>query len=94
MKTPVSVIKSVQLTEKATMLMERENKYLFVVDKNANKIQIASAVQEQFKVAVTAVNTMNYRGKLKRERTVRYGRRADWKRAIVTLKEGEKIDFV
>jgi large subunit ribosomal protein L23 len=94
MKTSANIIKSVQLTEKATKLMEKSNKYLFVVDRNANKIQIARAVEQQFKVSVVSVNTMNYEGKRKRERTVRYGRCSNWKRAVVTIKEGEKIDFV
>ena len=94
MKSTDTVIKSVQLTEKGTRLMEKENKYLFTVDRSANKLQIARAVEAQFKVAVAAVNTMNYEGKKKRERTIRFGKRSKWKRAVVTLKEGEKIDFV
>ena len=89
-----TIIKTVQLTEKGTRLMEKENKYLFTVDSSANKIEIARAVENQFKVSVAAVNTMNYEGKKKRERTVRYGKRAKWKRAVVTLKEGDKIEFV
>ena len=50
------------------------------------------AVEALFKVTVTDVNTMTYRGKRKRERTAKYGRRTHWKRAVVTLKEGEKIE--
>ena len=94
MKDPRSIIKKVQLTEKGSRMTEQENKYLFKVDRTANKMEIAHAVEELFKVSVTGVNTMNYAGKLKRERTRQFGRRANWKRAVVTLKEGEKIDLV
>ncbi len=59
----------------------------------ANKIEIKQAVEELFNVNVTKVNTMNRQGKRKRERTSRYGRTSDWKRAVVTLKEGETIDL-
>ena len=93
MKDPGMIIKGVQVTEKGTDLRERENKYLFEVDLSANKIEIKRAVESLFNVSVAAVNTMKYRGKKKRERTVRYGRRPDWKRAVVTLKEGSKIDL-
>lgn len=94
MKQPQDIIKSVQLTEKGTSLMEKENKYFITVAQSANKIEIKRAVEAAFKVAVAKVNTMNYSGKRKRERTAKFGQRASWKRAIVTLKEGEKIDFV
>ena len=94
MKNPHDIIKSVQLTEKGTGLMEKENKYFLTVAPSANKIEIKQAVESAFKVAVAKVNTMNYSGKRKRERTSQFGRRPAWKRAIVTLKEGEKIDFV
>ena len=67
------------------------NKYLFWVEKGANKIEIKQAVQDIYKVKVDKVNTIMMRGKLKR---VRYavGKTSDWKKAIVTLKEGSKID--
>jgi large subunit ribosomal protein L23 len=69
------------------------NKYLFWVDKNANKIEIRKAVEGIYKVTVNNVNTLKVKGKPKR---VRYtmGRTSDWKKAIVTLKEGDKIDVV
>jgi large subunit ribosomal protein L23 len=88
-----SIIKEIQLTEKGTDLREKANQYLFKVDSGANKIQIKEAVEAMYNVSVANVNTMNYAGKRKRERTVRYGKRADWKRAVVTLKEGSKIDL-
>lgn len=88
------IIKSVQMTEKSTRLGGTENKYFFEVDGDANKIDVKRAVQELFKVSVVQVNTMNYRGKKRRERTQNFGRTAHWKRAIVTLKEGDKIELM
>lgn len=93
MKDPHSVIMNIQISEKGTDLSEKENKYLFRVARAANKIEIKRAVEKLFNVPVTKVNTMNYMGKRKRERTIRYGRRASWKRAVVTLAEGSKIDL-
>ena len=87
------VIRRMQLTEKGTRLAD-QNKYLFQVHPQANKLEIRAAVENLFQVKVKAVNTMRYQGKRKRERTVRYGRKADWKRAVVTLKEGSSIDLV
>lgn len=87
-----SIIKKLQVTEKGTALQEK-NQYYFKVDPRANKIQIRKAVEELFGVKVARVNTMRYEGKLKRERSTRYGRRANWKRAVVTLREG-KIELV
>jgi large subunit ribosomal protein L23 len=70
-----------------------EKKYTFEVDKRANKIQIKQAVEEIFGVKVKAVNTMNVLGKFKRM-GANMGKRADWKKAIVTLKENSKtIEF-
>lgn len=87
---PYTIIDRIQITEKGSALLE-QNKYLFRVAPGANRIEVKRAVEELFKVHVTKVNTMNYRGKAKRERTARYGRRADWKRAVVTLKDGDEI---
>jgi large subunit ribosomal protein L23 len=70
-----------------------QNKYLFKVDPAANKLEIKLAVEDFFKVKVVKVNTMNYDGKKRRERTLHYGKKADWKRAVVTLKDGDKIDL-
>jgi large subunit ribosomal protein L23 len=82
-----------QATEKGTVRAEKQNQYFFEVDPDANKPEIKRAVEVLYGVKVDAVNTMQYRGKKKRVRTIRYGRRADWKRAIVTLKEGSKIEM-
>jgi len=93
MKSPYSILIAPLLTEKGTLLKEKENKILFKVAKDANKIEIKRAVEEIFKVKVESVATMNYKGKKKR--LGRYeGKRPDWKKAIVTLKEGEKLDFI
>lgn len=93
MKDPQKVIKTMQVTEKGARLSSEENKYYFIVDPSANKVDIKNAVETLFKVSVVKVNTMNYDGKKKRQRTMRYGRTASWKRAVVTLKEGNKIDL-
>ncbi|MBC8205809.1 MAG: 50S ribosomal protein L23 [Kiritimatiellaeota bacterium] len=94
MKDIYEVIDRAMLTEKSTRLTEEENKYIFRVNPAANKVEIKQAVEELFKVKVVAVNTMNRQGKKKRERTASSGRTAAWKRAVVTLAEGSKIDFV
>lgn len=94
MKDVYQVIQKILLTEKGLRLSETENKYLFRVNPDANKAEIKQAIEELFKVKVTSVNTMKRRGKKKRERTPSYGRTANWKRAVVTLAEGEKIDLV
>ena len=93
MKYPGSIIKKVMITEKGTVLSEKENKYLFRVDPSANKLEIKQAVEKYFKVSVSKVNTMRYMGKRRRQRTAHYGRTSDWKRAVVTLKEGNKIEL-
>lgn len=85
------IIKTVRLTEKGTRQSEKYNQYTVVVDRRANKIQIRRAVEELFKVKVIRVNTMNLPGKLRRQHTKQAGRSPDWKKAIVTLKEGDKI---
>ena len=85
------IIKTVRLTEKGTRQGEQFNQYTVVADRRANKIQIRQAVQELFKVKVIKINTMNVRGKLRRQRTAAEGKTSDWKKAIVTLKEGDKI---
>jgi len=85
------IIKTVRVTEKGTRQSDQLNQYTVVADKRANKIQIRQAVQELFKVKVIRVNTMNVRGKPRRQRTASSGQTPDWKKAIVTLKEGDKI---
>ena len=93
MNATQSIIKKLLLTEKGTALTESSNQYLFKVARDANKIAIKKAVEELFKVKVTKVNTMQRRGKLKRERTMQFGKTASWKRAIVTLEKGQSIDL-
>jgi large subunit ribosomal protein L23 len=85
------IIKTVRVTEKGTTQAEKFNQYTVVADRRANKIQIRSAVEELFKVQVTQVNTLRVRGKDRRQRTAQAGKTADWKKAIVTLKAGDKI---
>lgn len=92
MKKPYEVLKSMLHTEKGTA-MAPENKYLFWVDKSANKIEIKSAVEAIYKVTVKKVNTAAARGKNKRVRYV-MGKTPDWKKAIVELKSGDKIETV
>ena len=87
-------IQSVLLTEKATLLSEKLNKYVFRVSPAANKLQIKRAIEIIFKKKVVDVNTANFAGKKKRERRADFGRRPHWKKAIVTLKAGEKLDLV
>jgi large subunit ribosomal protein L23 len=85
------IIKTVRLTEKGTHQGENYNQYTIVADRHATKPQIRAAVQELFKVKVISVNTLNVRGKARRQRTAQAGRSLNWKKAIVTLKEGDKI---
>lgn len=92
MKDAGLVVRKMQLTEKATGLAGK-NKYFFEVQRSANKIDVKRAVEELYKVSVVSVNTMRYAGKRKRERSLQYGKRSDWKRAVVTLKEGDSIDL-
>lgn len=94
MKDLFQVIKTIRLSEKATLLTEMHNAYVFKVDRRANKLEIKEAVERIFGKKVAAVNTCNYAGKKKRERRADFGRTAHWKKAIVKLKEGESIDLV
>ena len=88
------IIHTASLTEKSTLMSEKLNKYVFRVAPRANKIQIKKAIETLFQKKVLDVNTCNYAGKKKRERRMDYGRKTHWKKAIVTLKEGEKIELV
>ena len=90
------IIKKPVITEKMTAISEKLNKYAFIVDKRANKLQIKQAVQDLYGVQVESVNTINYEGKLKSRYTktgIINGRRDAFKKAIVTLAKGETIDF-
>ncbi|HWB61138.1 MAG TPA: 50S ribosomal protein L23 [Chthoniobacteraceae bacterium] len=86
------IVETIHLTEKSTVLGEKHNQYVFRVNPDANKLQIKEAIEKLFGKKVVSVNTANYRGKTK-TRGQRVGRTAHWKKAIVTLKEGEKIDL-
>ncbi len=80
------------LTEKITSIRETKNAVAFAVDGRATKIDVRRAVEKIFQVKVSGVNVQNVQGKRKRQG--RYlGKRSDWRKAIVTLKEGEKIDL-
>jgi large subunit ribosomal protein L23 len=82
----------VALTEKASRLKADHNQVVFEVDRSANKIQIRSAVETLFGVKVVSVNTLVQRGKVKRMGRG-FGQRHNWKKAIVTLREGDDISF-
>ena len=84
------------VTEKMTELMEKENKYGFVVDYNTNKIEIAKAIEKKFEVNVVAVNTIRYKGKTKTQFTKKgrfTGKTPRFKKAIITIKEGQTLDL-
>jgi len=80
------------ITEKGTVLQEANNQYLFRVDVRANKIRIAAAIAKIFKVEVTGVRTLTVHGKMRRIGRAQ-GRKPSWKKAIVTLKDGDTIDL-
>ena len=80
------------LTEKNALLKETQNRVAFEVAKDANKFEIKQAVEEAFKVSVEAVNVVNVKGKVKRLGR-NLGKRRDWKKAVITLKEGSTIEF-
>ena len=86
------IIKPYQ-TEASLGLSEKLNQYTFVVHPEANKVEIRKAVETMFKVSVLRVNTLNVKGKVRRK-WGRVGKRSSFKKAIVTLKKGDKIEFV
>ncbi|MBM7865889.1 50S ribosomal protein L23 [Heliobacterium gestii] len=91
MRSPYDVLKKPVITERS-MDLAQENKYTFVVEPKANKIEIKHAVEQLFNVKVLDVHTMNVKGKPKRMGKYA-GRTADKKKAIVTLKDGDKIEI-
>ena len=91
MNETYAVVRSLLRTEKGS-LQAVHNQYLFNVQKSANKIQIKRAVEELYKVKVDSVNTQVMPGKAKRVRQ-QLGKTPDWKKAVVTLKTGHKIDL-
>ena len=86
------IIRRPLITEKTTRQKEEDRQYAFEVAKEANKIEIQKAVERLFKVKVLEVRTSNVLGKVKRLGR-RFGKRSDWKKAIVTLREGDRIEF-
>lgn len=88
------VIKTIRLSEKATILGEKLNEYVFEVHKDANKIDVKQAVEKLFGKKVTDVRTSNFKGKPKRRGRAIGGFTSSWKKAVVRLKEGDKIDLV
>ncbi|HEX4202358.1 MAG TPA: 50S ribosomal protein L23 [Chthoniobacterales bacterium] len=93
MKEPTQIIGNIRLTEKASLLGERNNQYVFRVATHANKIEIKQAIEKLFGKKVVRVNTSQHAGKKKRERRADFGRKAHWKKAVITLAEGEKIEL-
>lgn len=86
------VLRAPKMSEKTFSLKEEANQFAFEVDQRANKIQIKESIEKSFKVSVLKVRTMNVRGKKKR--LGRYqGLKSSWKKAIVTLKEGDTIEY-
>jgi large subunit ribosomal protein L23 len=92
MNHPRQMIRRIQITEKAAVRGEQSNQYFFEVAPTVNKLEIRKAVETLYGVKVAAVNTMRYAGKKRRLRKG-YSQRPDWKRAVVTLKPGSKIDL-
>ena len=87
-----SVIKKPHVTEKTSLGSEASNTVAIVVDKAANKVEIKQALENLFKVKVADVRTVTVAGKVKRAGKT-YGKRSNWKKAYVTLQEGQSIDF-
>ena len=101
MSTNLNIILAPILSEKSAKMMESLNKYVFKVSVSANKLQIKKELEKRFNVEILKVSTLNFKGKTKNT-TIRSGghvlrssgKRSSWKKAIVTLKEGHKIDLV
>lgn len=91
MKSAFDIIRTPIITEKAGDAKDQQNKITFSVDPRANKVEIKRAVEEAFKVSVDRVNVIKVKGKVKRLGRS-FGKRADWKKAVVTLKEGSTIE--
>jgi len=92
----MGIIKKARITEKMNELGEKLNKYAFIVESDANKIQIKEAVEGMYDVTVSSVNVLNYGPKMKSRFTkagVINGKVSSYKKAIVTLVDGDKIDF-
>lgn len=92
-KASHNIVKTLVLSEKISRGIESGNRYCVQADRAANKVEIKKAVEELFKVQVLKINTLNRKGKRKRERRQSYGRTSASKRAMVTLKAGDVIDI-
>ena len=92
MREPQEIIQAPLVTEKGTLVEEKANQVLFRVRPDANKIEVKGAVEALFKVTVVKVRVSRYLGKIRRKGR-NTGRLPQWKKAYVTLKEGDKIDF-
>jgi len=90
MNDPRSIVRRALITEKGTTLRETQNQYHFEVARDANKIEIKRAIEVIFSVKVGSVRTQQLRGKVKRQGRSS-GRRSDWKKAIVTLGDGQTL---
>jgi large subunit ribosomal protein L23 len=86
------IIKKLLVTEKSTMARDELNKYIFEVDRKANKVEVGRAVEKLFKVKVVDVHVMNVLGKKKRTGRV-IGQKSSWKKAVVTLTDGNRIEI-
>ena len=96
MRNIFEILKRPILTEKMLKLQESKRQYAFEVDRKANKLEVKRAVQDKFDVTVENVNIIMVKGKSKRlntRRGITQGKRSDWKKAIVTLREGDLINF-
>ena len=92
MRGPQEIIKAPVISEKGSLLAETVQQVLFKVSPDANKVEVKKAVESLFKVKVVKVRMARYLGKVRRVgKTI--GRRPEWKKAYVTLREGDKIDF-
>jgi large subunit ribosomal protein L23 len=92
----MEILKKPILTEKASLLTEKLNRFTFKADHRANKLQIKEAIEKMYGVTIEAINTMVVVGKIKSRNTkagITSGRAAKYKKAVVTLKDGETIDF-
>ena len=94
MVSPDKILKTLRLTEKSNRASSELNQYTFEVFPHANKFQIKEAVEVTFSVTVARVNVMNVKGKPTKSRQGRPGFKSDRKKAIVTLKEGDKIELI
>jgi large subunit ribosomal protein L23 len=87
------IIRKLMVTEKSTVARDESNKYVFEVDRKANKVEIGRAVEKLFKVKVVDVHVMHVLGKKKRMGRI-MGQKSSWKKAIVTLTAGNRIEII